>query len=268
MRRHRLGHQQMTNSSRMSIRSTADRIPQACLNCAKSKLRCNGESPCSRCKDKDLDCLYQERRKRRIKPTVRRDETPSDSQNIVLNDVMCNADILGDGDSSSSIPMTDDFNPLNWPDNGTTSSSLDSIMVSRSQDPPNSSSGPDSHEIDGEVAHNENRASLSLFPAEKRPPHSITEDGKAADAVDGLTYQPASSYSSHMEHTYSPSTWNEWFTLQDWMVIDPPFQLTTAEQMGLNNRGDGNLPSLTWALSGTYATSLWLSEIPEAKKIT
>ena len=49
-----------------------DRTPHACNFCRKGRYKCTGVSPCERCKDTDLDCVYGDRK---------RDRDRSDSQN-------------------------------------------------------------------------------------------------------------------------------------------------------------------------------------------
>ncbi|KAF7561008.1 hypothetical protein G7046_g3144 [Stylonectria norvegica] len=41
------------------------RISKACHECRAKKIRCNGETPCERCKSRDLDCVYREKARNR-----------------------------------------------------------------------------------------------------------------------------------------------------------------------------------------------------------
>lgn len=39
-------------------------FPIACISCRKKKVKCDGQYPCCQCSIKNLDCQYQEPRKR------------------------------------------------------------------------------------------------------------------------------------------------------------------------------------------------------------
>ncbi|KAF4627828.1 hypothetical protein G7Y89_g10323 [Cudoniella acicularis] len=48
-------------------RSGVSRVSRACVNCAKARLRCNGEQPCSRCNNRDDGCVYRPSTRKRIR---------------------------------------------------------------------------------------------------------------------------------------------------------------------------------------------------------
>lgn len=56
-------HSQVQNAP--NKRSSTARIHHACHNCFKSKIRCDGERPCFRCKERNITCEYHERASKR-----------------------------------------------------------------------------------------------------------------------------------------------------------------------------------------------------------
>lgn len=62
LKRHALGHEKegpANKKQKLVAPPTRHRTAQACLACAKSKLRCDGSEPCSRCAKKNITCLYR-----------------------------------------------------------------------------------------------------------------------------------------------------------------------------------------------------------------
>jgi hypothetical protein len=47
-------------------RSGVSRVSRACVNCAKARLRCNGEQPCTRCSNREDECVYCPTTRKRI----------------------------------------------------------------------------------------------------------------------------------------------------------------------------------------------------------
>jgi hypothetical protein len=58
MKRHAAGHIQPRDSKRRRLPSYPKngRVSQACKTCAASKLKCDEEKPCRRCREKNLVC--------------------------------------------------------------------------------------------------------------------------------------------------------------------------------------------------------------------
>jgi hypothetical protein len=52
------------------------RVSRACMQCAKVRLRCDGEAPCARCKSKGDNCAYPGRSRKRI-PTIEELQQPA-----------------------------------------------------------------------------------------------------------------------------------------------------------------------------------------------
>ncbi|KAL2826744.1 hypothetical protein BJY01DRAFT_229565 [Aspergillus pseudoustus] len=67
--RHERGHEE--NVTAEGHRTIFTRVSRACTNCSKSKVRCDGESPCKYCSTRNLDCtptVHQRKRYRRNPP--------------------------------------------------------------------------------------------------------------------------------------------------------------------------------------------------------
>jgi hypothetical protein len=68
--RHLSIHNSDQGQTQPSKRSSVNRVTRACANCAKSRLRCDGEKPCGRCKFKGITCIYPGSKRSRIRSTV------------------------------------------------------------------------------------------------------------------------------------------------------------------------------------------------------
>lgn len=62
LKRHAAGHShsQDEKRKRTSSYSKNGRVSQACKACATSKLKCDEEKPCRRCRDRKLFCDYHD----------------------------------------------------------------------------------------------------------------------------------------------------------------------------------------------------------------
>lgn len=69
-----LQRHQVTHSSTATIRNTVS--ARACKECAAGRIRCSRELPCGRCKEKSLECIY---------PNFRRRKTRSMTQQGITN---------------------------------------------------------------------------------------------------------------------------------------------------------------------------------------
>lgn len=90
LRRHVLGHQTSLSSNKrqkLFHEPTRSRIAQACIACAKSKLRCDGAEPCSRCSKKDTECIYK---------------SSSDVNKSVSAPIEANGTVSGDSENAPS----------------------------------------------------------------------------------------------------------------------------------------------------------------------
>lgn len=65
--RHLTIHRPETSDKGINLRSAVSRVSQACTNCAKSRLRCDGQKPCSRCSSKESSCTYRPGMRTRIR---------------------------------------------------------------------------------------------------------------------------------------------------------------------------------------------------------
>ncbi|TVY14421.1 hypothetical protein LARI1_G005836 [Lachnellula arida] len=58
LKRHSISHNDKTGTKRQHNSSHLARVAQACLSCAGSKLKCGGEKPCQRCRQKNITCTF------------------------------------------------------------------------------------------------------------------------------------------------------------------------------------------------------------------
>lgn len=64
--RHLMVHQARNGSQTCS--DGPGRVARACSQCAKQRLRCDGQDPCARCESKGAQCVYLPRARRRVAP--------------------------------------------------------------------------------------------------------------------------------------------------------------------------------------------------------
>ncbi|TVY38132.1 E3 SUMO-protein ligase, partial [Lachnellula occidentalis] len=58
LKRHSISHNDKRDMQRQNNSSHLSRVAQACLSCAGSKLKCEGEKPCQRCRQKNILCTF------------------------------------------------------------------------------------------------------------------------------------------------------------------------------------------------------------------
>ncbi|KIW99953.1 uncharacterized protein Z518_10881 [Rhinocladiella mackenziei CBS 650.93] len=73
LKRHANGHNQDESGRGLKnpTKPAHPRVFQACVACAEAKLRCEGTSPCGRCKKKGMSCAYAQSRSRRSMDSTR-----------------------------------------------------------------------------------------------------------------------------------------------------------------------------------------------------
>ncbi|KAL1965790.1 hypothetical protein VTN77DRAFT_5111 [Rasamsonia byssochlamydoides] len=106
LKRHATGHQQRDGKrKRPASYVHASRVTQACTSCAASKLKCDEEKPCRRCRDRSLTCEWLQQDLQDVSPEpdqVRENVLPSpmsgqdrrehETRNISTEDVIMNSE--------------------------------------------------------------------------------------------------------------------------------------------------------------------------------
>lgn len=100
LKRHATGHAHDKDRKRKRSSSVAkqSRVSQACKTCASSKLKCDEEKPCRRCRERNLHCDWQD---------VVQDSSPEPQQSI--------ADTYDSGNQPLDTTATVAFSPMPTP---------------------------------------------------------------------------------------------------------------------------------------------------------
>ncbi|CRG82873.1 Protein FMP42 [Talaromyces islandicus] len=92
-------------------KSRRQRAKRACVACGKLKIKCSGGTPCDRCREADVDCVYGDLKRERIQSHLKELEVQIREYDSVLHRLQCRVDTQGQQLIADTLARFSGVNP-------------------------------------------------------------------------------------------------------------------------------------------------------------